>query len=246
MAPASNPAFLPLHDAPAASDRRAWTRLHELGRRRRVPAGHAVVRLGTPSGFVHVVVAGLLSAEAVVPSGHQIALALLQPGDLFGEPALDASGSLDGGAASVVRTLMPSCVLSIPARDLEEALRFDDGLRRWIHARLVDRIRRSQAMLLRALCLPVPDRVEAVLWDLVRATGQDAPPLTQEVLASLVGATRESVNRAVASLVGQGRLVRAGRFVSVPVRAPGTRPRPRRRPLEPDPPDAAPFLRPPA
>lgn len=245
MAPASNPAFLPLDDAPAALDRRAWIRLHGLGRTRRVPAGHAVVQLGAASRFVHVVVTGLLSAEAVVPSGRQIALALLLPGDLFGEPAL-ASPSRDEGAGAAVRTLVPSCVLSIPAGDLEEAVRVDDGLRRWIHARLVDRIRRSQAMLVRAVCLRVPDRVEAVLWDLVRATGQDAPPLTQEVLASLVGATRESVNRAVASLVGQGRLVRVGRFVSVPVRAPGPRARPGRRPPGPDRPGAAPSLRPPA
>jgi CRP/FNR family transcriptional regulator, cyclic AMP receptor protein len=246
MAPASNPAFLPLDDAPSAFDRRAWIRLHDLGRTRQVPAGHAVVQLGAASGFVHVVVTGLLSAEAVVPSGHQIALALLVPGDLFGEPALAASPSLDMGAGPAVRTLVPSCVLSIPAGDLEEALRFDDSLRRWIHARLVDRIRRSQAMLVRVVCLPVPDRVEAVVWDLVRATGHDPPPLTQEVLASLVGATRESVNRAVASLVSQGRLVRVGRFVSVPVRASGPQPRPDRRAPGPDRREAEPFLRPPA
>lgn len=246
MAPPSNPAFLPLDDAPAAFDRRAWIRLHDLGRTRRLPAGHAVVRLGVASGFVHVVVTGLLSAEAVVPSGHQIALALLLPGDLFGEPALAATPSRDVGAGVGVRTLMPSCVLSIQAGDLEEALRFDAGLRRWIHARLVDRIRRSQAMLVRAVCLSVPDRVEAVLRDLVRATGHDAPPLTQEVLASLVGATRESVNRAVASLVGQGRLVRVGRFVSVPVRARAPWARPGQRPPGPDPRDTEPVLRPPA
>ena len=66
------------------------------------------------------------------------------------------------------------------------------------------------------------DRLVARLDDLAERFGQPVPggtrvalPLTQEHLAALTGATRESVNRALAELVDAGRIERrAGRYVS--------------------------------
>ena len=64
----------------------------------------------------------------------------------------------------------------------------------------------------------IADRVERRLLDLARRLGRPAPGgtaipvrLTQDELASMVGATRESVNRAVRALVARGSIDVQGR-----------------------------------
>ena len=64
----------------------------------------------------------------------------------------------------------------------------------------------------------IADRVERRLLDLARRLGRPAPGgtaipvrLTQDELASMVGATRESVNRAVRALVARGSIDVRGR-----------------------------------
>ena len=250
MVSASNQAFLPLDGADGAADRLAWRRLHELGRTRQFPAGHRVVRSDRTSPFIHVVITGFLVGEDVTPDGREVALALLWRGALFGEAAL-MQGRLDSEreGAPAVRTVTAARVLSIRAVELQEALRGDENLRRWLHARLVERIRRAEAMLVRSRAGSVGDRVEALLCDLARSgprtTSLAARTFTQETLARLVGSTRESVNRAIASLVRDGRLVRVGRGYAVPVTS-----SPEAWPVRTGPPRvvprAGPALRPPA
>jgi len=68
------------------------------------------------------------------------------------------------------------------------------------------------------------DRLAARLDDLAARFGRPVPggrclelPLTQEHLAGLTGATRESVNRALGELAAAGRVERArGRYVVRP------------------------------
>jgi CRP-like cAMP-binding protein len=237
MAPATNQAFLPLDDVPGAADRRVWLRLHELGRTSQLPAGHRVIRPDRVPASVHVVVAGLLIVETLTPDGKEIALGLLERGTLFGEAALLPTRPGDDPAyVPEVRTVTPARVLSIGAVELQNALRGDENLRAWVDARLVERIRRSEALLVRSRSGSVRHRLEALLCELTKrtpeATGHTPAPLTQEMLAKLVGATRESVNRAVASLVLEGRLVRVGRSYAPPL----TVSRPAGWPVRTDPP----------
>ena len=225
MASAANRAFLPLHDAPGVADRRAWLRLHELGRTCHLAAGHRVIgRDRTPSS-AYVILAGVLIVESVRPDGREIALGLLQRGALFGEAALmpHVPGA-ELASAPEIRTVTPARVLSIGAVELQSALRADEALRRWVDARLVERIRRSEAMLVISRSGSVRHRLEALLHELAPGAddtaGHHRIPLTQEMLASLAGTTRESVNRAVASLVRDGRLVRVGCGYAAPLTVP--------------------------
>jgi CRP-like cAMP-binding protein len=76
--------------------------------------------------------------------------------------------------------------------------------------------------LARTLGLPVAGRLLDLLRELASTFGRPAPggrridlPLRQEDLASMVGATRESVNRAMAALAADGHVGRSGRLVVV-------------------------------
>jgi CRP/FNR family cyclic AMP-dependent transcriptional regulator len=69
----------------------------------------------------------------------------------------------------------------------------------------------------------VPHRVVEVLRELAHVHGSEVVggtridlPLSQDALASLVGAARESVNRAVRQLTAHGALRRAGRCYMLP------------------------------
>jgi len=74
----------------------------------------------------------------------------------------------------------------------------------------------------RQLCLGVTGRVLEALREVADATGATGSPLrrievplAQETLATMVGATRESVNRAIRALADAGLVRRDGRRYSV-------------------------------
>ena len=87
----------------------------------------------------------------------------------------------------------------------------------------LDHKRRAHRHLVWSVTLPVAHRVVEVLRELAHAHGTEVVggtridlPLSQDALSSLVGATRESVNRAVRQLTASGALRRAGRCYVLP------------------------------
>ena len=168
-----------------------------------------VISQGEPYPDAWVVRYGALLMEVVDPDGHRLALDVLGPGDLVGGPsgwAADAS----------VRALVTSGLF--PAGPI--ALR--DGLAR--------RARRAAWLACSVAWDRIADRLATRLDDLAERFGRPVPggrclelPLTQEHLAGLTGATRESVNRALAELTAAGRVERSrGRYVIRPAAAPDT------------------------
>ncbi|MDP9119469.1 MAG: Crp/Fnr family transcriptional regulator, partial [Actinomycetota bacterium] len=135
--------------------------------------------------------------------GHRLALDLLGPGDLVGGP-------LTWTADASVRALVTSGLFAAGP----VALR--DGLAR--------RARRAAWLACSLAWDRIADRVAIRLEDLAVRFGRPVPggrclelPITQEHLAGLTGATRESVNRALAELAAAGRVERArGRYVIRP------------------------------
>jgi CRP/FNR family cyclic AMP-dependent transcriptional regulator len=168
-----------------------------------VHPGREVIHQGEPYPDAWMVRSGALLMEVVDTEGHRLALDLLGPGDLVGGPTTwtaDAS----------VRALVTSGLF--PAGPI--ALR--DGLAR--------RARRAAWLACSVAWDRIADRVAIRLEDLASRFGRPVPggrclelPLTQEHLAGLTGATRESVNRALAELGASGRVERTrGRYVIRP------------------------------
>jgi CRP/FNR family cyclic AMP-dependent transcriptional regulator len=185
-------------------------------RSRSVPAGGVLVAQGEAPARVFVVEEGAVALAASEASGRRAVLALLGPGDAFGEEAL-FGGSPAPRLHPEARALVPSRVLSIPPDDLRAAAEGHPQVASWLALALLRRAHRAEARLARTLSLSVLDRVLGALEDLARLHGRPTAqgvvielPLTQEFLAAVVGATRESVNRAVRALVGRGALRRAG------------------------------------
>lgn len=168
-----------------------------------VPPGREVIHQGEPYPDAWVVRRGGLLMEVIDVEGHRLALDLLGPGDLVGGPS-------NWTAEASVRALVTSGLFAAGPIALR------DGLAR--------RARRASWLACSVAWDRIADRLAARLDDLAARFGRPVPggrclelPLTQEHLAVLTGATRESVNRALGELAAAGRVDRArGRYIIRP------------------------------
>jgi CRP-like cAMP-binding protein len=183
-------------------------RVLAVGAPRRYRHGEVVLGQGQTVGCLRLVISGTVRLAAVVPSGREVVVGLLGPGDVFGEVAL-----LGGGPSPVEARALGegTSVLAIPPGVLREIIRrmpaTAEELLRLVAARLHD----TTGALEEALAHDVPTRISLRLRHLALTHGEDAedgvalpPRLTQEELGRMAGATRESVNRTLARLAARG------------------------------------------
>lgn len=167
-------------------------------RRRRYPRGEFIFRQEDPGATCYIVEAGRVKIAITSPDGRQITLALLGPGDLFGEMAL-----LDGEPRSAdALAAEPSQLLMLHQNALLDFLRSHPETSLKLLAALAQRLRRTDQLLQDLVFLNVPGRVAKVILELAESQEPPAPGgkmvtprLTQGELAALVGTTRESVNK---------------------------------------------------
>ena len=173
--------------------------------------GTLLVREGQVLHSWFVLEAGAAQLSCTGRSGRTATLAILGPGD-----TLSPGGR--GALAPEVRAVTSSVVLRFSSADLDRVAEQHPELTAWVQCALerqVDSLRRS---LVRTLSLHVQGRVLELMGDLAARHGQSVPggvrigvPLAQETVASLVGATRESVNRSIRALEAGGVIRRSSR-----------------------------------
>jgi len=169
--------------------------------------GALLFRQGDPATELFVVVDGRIAIATQAGDGREAMVAVLEQGGLFGELALfdDAPRSADG------RALTDSTVAALGYEAVRQALRARPELL-WVMVRLLaERLRATDETLADAVFLDVPARSAKRLLEL--AGDQDAftIPMTQEELASMIGASRERVNKALALFARLGWLETEGR-----------------------------------
>ena len=181
---------------------------------------------------VAVVTEGAVATSSRTECGRVATLSVLGPFDLVGHQAV-ASDPAPEMLPGVV-ALKESTLLTVPATSLAAVLRHDTLLLRGLAAAVAEQLDRAHLALSRALTLPVVDRVRHAARDLAARFGTPVAggieimlPVSQDLLASIAGATRESVNRAIRELKG-AREVRTedGRYIWIEAGA-GLEPAPR-------------------
>jgi CRP/FNR family transcriptional regulator, cyclic AMP receptor protein len=184
--------------------------LGELARHattRRLVRGDVIFNEGDPPDALYVVLRGRVAIANKSFDGRESVVALMENGDLFGE-----MGMLDGLPRSAeARSLEPSEVLELgygPARSLLE--RRPELL--WGVVRmLADRLRGMDEALADSVFLDVTGRTAKRLLELANGANEFLLPVTQEELAGMVGASRERVNKAIASFIRLGWLEQTDR-----------------------------------
>ena len=129
-------------------------------------------------------------------------LALMEDGDLFGE-----LGLLDNGSRSAMaRAIETSSVLCIPYAPVVEQMRMHPTMLWGVTKLLATRLRVMDEVLADSVFLDVTGRTAKRLLELSGGNDDFVLPVTQEELAGMVGASRERVNKAIASFIRLGWL----------------------------------------
>lgn len=169
--------------------------------------GETLFHQGDPATEMFVVLDGRIAIATQAGDGREAVVAVLEKGGLFGELAIfdDAPRSADGRALTELQ------VAVLPYEAIRDALRERPELL-WVMVRLLaERLRATDEALADAVFLDVPARTAKRLLELADGQDQFTIPLTQEELASMIGASRERVNKALALFARLGWLEMEGR-----------------------------------
>jgi CRP/FNR family cyclic AMP-dependent transcriptional regulator len=162
---------------------------------------------GEEANELFVVLSGRVAIAKRSPDGRESLVALMEPGDLFGEMPLFDEEPRSGTA----RALEPSEVVRVPFDAVRAELEAEPGLLWDVVHLFATRLRAADDALADAMLLDVTGRTAKRLLELAGDAEEFTLPITQEELASLVGASRERVNKAIAAFVRLGWIDLSGR-----------------------------------
>jgi CRP/FNR family transcriptional regulator, cyclic AMP receptor protein len=164
---------------------------------------------GDPGERLYVIVEGKIKLGRTSGDGRENLLAILGPGEMFGELSLFDPGPRTATATSIGE----SRLIGLGHEDLQPFLRRHPEVAQTLLHALARRLRRTNETLADLVFSDVPGRVAKALLDLSTRFGRPADEgvhvaheLTQEELAQLVGASRETVNKALADFASRGWL----------------------------------------
>jgi CRP/FNR family cyclic AMP-dependent transcriptional regulator len=170
---------------------------------------------GDPAEEAYVVSTGRIALVKRSPDGRESLIALMEPGDLFGEmPLFDG-----GGRSTEARAIEPTELLALPYPAVKAALVERPQLLLKVVELLARRLRAADEALADSMFLDVPGRTAKRLLELAGDAQEFTLPVTQEELAGLVGASRERVNKAIATFLRLGWLEQRGRRYRIRDRA---------------------------
>ena len=184
------------------------TVLSGLGRTTVYPPGTVMFVEGDPSTHVFVLVDGWVKIVGVTSDGHELTLALRGRGDTVGEIA----GETTGYRTATVQAVGTVHALIVPHEQFSSFLDAHDGADRAYRRMVTRRWNDAESMLRTRSVTSGAQRLASLLLELAdwRGSGvQTAMTLTQEELASLTGASRATVTRALSNWRQRG-IIRTG------------------------------------
>jgi CRP/FNR family cyclic AMP-dependent transcriptional regulator len=183
-----------------------------------VPRGQTLFDEGDPGDRLYVVTHGKIKLGRTSPDGRENLLAVLGPGEMFGELSLFDPGPRTATATAVT----DSTLIGLGHDDLQPWLTGRPEVAAQLLGALARRLRRTNEAMADLVFSDVPGRVAKQLLDLARRFGVPTDDgvrvthdLTQEELAQLVGASRETVNKALADFASRGFLRLEARAVVI-------------------------------
>ena len=172
-------------------------------------AGEIIFHEGDPGYTCHIIVKGKVRIYVIGEDGRELSVSILGPGEIVGEMALFE----DLPRSASVEAIEPATTLELHQNVLLHGLERSPTLARSLLRALSERLRHMTEEAEGLATLTVSDRLIARLRRLAEWSGRPVTdgvritlPMTQQELAALVGTSRESVNRALATLRRQRKV----------------------------------------
>lgn len=189
---------------------------------RRFSPGQVIFHLGDPGGLLYLISRGKVKISHTTSDGQEVVLAILGPGDFFGEMALID----DAPRSATAITLEPSETWTLHREEFIQYLTDNPDFALHVLKTLARHIRRLNTQLADIFFLDLPGRLARTLLNLADQYGRRGTDgtvidlaLTQTDLAEMTGATRVSINKALGRFRRAGWIRVVGRQVTVIDRA---------------------------
>jgi CRP-like cAMP-binding protein len=199
-------------------DDEAATALSEAMGTIKLNKGEVLFHEGDAEDRLYVVISGKIKLGRSGSAGRENLLAILGPGQMFGELSV-----FDPGPRSSTATAVTACLIrTLEHEELMGWLTGRPEVALGLLAQLAGRLRRANDVLADLVFSDVPGRVAKQLLELASRFGDRREDgihvhhdLTQEELAQLVGASRETVNKALADFAARGWIRLEPRSVTI-------------------------------
>jgi CRP-like cAMP-binding protein len=173
---------------------------------------------GDPARAIHVLASGYVRMTQTSAAGARVILRYVEPGEVFGTPALLKSGHYPGEAVA-----MTACTeMQWPAQTIRELLAKHPGA--WMNAagELEDRLRDLEGRMRELSGDPVDRRIAHAVLRLVQKLGRpvgdavEVPfPVARQDIADMTGTTLHTVSRILGGWQRQGLLERGRKRIAV-------------------------------
>jgi CRP/FNR family cyclic AMP-dependent transcriptional regulator len=181
--------------------------------RRTYPRSSTIIEVGERTESLHIIVSGRAQVVMSDRKGNQCILAILKPGEYFGE-----MGMLDDLPRSASVTAREACeVLALGKSDFERCLTQNFDLAMTVARGLVKRLRDADNRIGSLALLDVYGRVAQLLLqesEMVDGSRVVKTKFSKQDIARMIGASRERVSRVMRDLQERGFIeIRAGVMV---------------------------------
>ncbi|MBV2363445.1 Crp/Fnr family transcriptional regulator [Streptomonospora sp. S1-112] len=175
----------------------------------RLGRGQTLFSEGDEGDRLYVILSGKMKLTRAAVDGRENLLSVLGPGEMFGELSLFDPRPRTASAVAVTDAVLAG----LGHDDLRPFLAQQPQVSLQLLKALASRLRRTNDVMSDLVFTDVPGRVAGQLLDLAERFGKEGEDglhvhhdLTQEELAQLVGASRETVNKALAEFALRGWL----------------------------------------
>lgn len=184
-------ASVPLFGSLDPSDRQ---RFGEVTRERTYPKGSVILFENDPGDSLYIVRSGRVKVVLIGEDGREVILGVLGVGEHFGELSL-----IDQQPRSATVIAMEDASLLILHRDdFRRRVEASPAVAWALLTELSRRLRRADEQIGGLVLLDVPGRIARLLLDFAGADGGTIErALTHQTIAQMIGASRETVSRAM-------------------------------------------------
>ena len=186
---------------------------------RTYPKGAFIFHEGDPGNVLFAIVSGQVKIGRIGRGGDQVVFAILGPPETFGDLALFEEKAVR--AADAQATELSEC-LTLNRDAFEPFVDAHPLMMRRVIQVLIGYVRATDETFSEAAFLDIPGRVAKKLLELAESHGEQRPDgvrirlrLTQRMLAGMVAASRENVNRALAHFETSGTIRQEGGYITI-------------------------------
>lgn len=198
-------------------DRVELERFAEVTREKSYPKGSVILFEDDPGDSLFVVREGRVKVVLIGEDGREVILGVLGVGEYFGELSLID----DRPRSAHVIAMEDSNLLVLRREDFRKRVESSPSVAWSLLTELSRRLRRADDKIGGLVLLDVPGRIARLLLDLAEESGTNAieKTLTHQTIAQMIGASRETVSRAMKDFQDAGWITVERRRIALADRA---------------------------